>query len=178
MGLTIENVTNLARAGRVQAWFSYNHAWTFTCCTTVSTGDHRTFGNLRIDPSNRYIRKSSNEILTVQDRFPNWFNRGVRCPDQCHTSACQQSDWYESINRPTITTPPSSPRRGEWTFSTYASWSVRRERRRLIATKKKKKKRRRERTLLNFFNYRIKATSILLLEIQVLSVSFLRFHFF
>ena len=58
MGLTIKNVTNLARAGRVtcrvQAWFWYNHAWTFTCYTTVFTGDHRTFENLRIDPSNRY----------------------------------------------------------------------------------------------------------------------------
>ena len=56
--------------------------------------------------------------------------------------ACQQFDWYESTNRPTITTPPSLPRRGGWTFSTYASWSARRERRYLIVTQKK-------RTLLN-----------------------------
>ena len=102
------------------------------------TGDHRTFGNLRIDPSNRYIRKSSNKILAVQDRFPNRLNRGPQRPNPCHIPACQQSDWYESINRPTITTPQSSPRRGGWTFSTYASWSVRRERRRLITTKKKR----------------------------------------
>ena len=46
-GLTIKNVTNLARASRmtcrVQAWFWYNHAWTFTCYTIVFTGDHRAF---------------------------------------------------------------------------------------------------------------------------------------
>ena len=103
------------------------------------TGDHWTFGNLRIDPSNRYIRKGSSEILAVQDRFPNRFNRGPRRPDPCYTQACQQFDWYESINRPTITTQPSSPIRGGWTFSMYASWSARRERRRLIATKKKRR---------------------------------------
>ena len=60
--------------------------------------------------------------------------------------ACQQFNWYESINRPTITTPLSSPRRGGWTFSRYTSWNVQRERRHLIATKKK---RRWGRTLLN-----------------------------
>ena len=47
MGLTIKNVVGLTHAGRVtcrvQTWFWYNHAWTFTCCTTVFTGDHRTF---------------------------------------------------------------------------------------------------------------------------------------
>ena len=53
--------------------------------TTVFTGDHRTFRNLRIDPSNHYIRKSSNEILAVQGRFPNWFNRGPQHADPCHT---------------------------------------------------------------------------------------------
>ena len=92
------------------------------------TGDHWTFRNLRIDPSNRYIRKSSNEIWAVQDRFPNRFNGGARRLDPCHTPSCQQSDWYESISRSTITKPPSRPKRGGWTFSTYASWSARRER--------------------------------------------------
>ena len=51
-------------------------------------------------------------------------------------SACQQSNWYESINRPMITKSPSSPRRGGWSISMYASWSGRRERRRFITTKK------------------------------------------
>ena len=95
MGLTIKNVTNLARAGRVtsrvQAWFWYNHAWTFTCYTNVFTGDHRAFGNLRIDPSNRYIRKSSNEILAVQGRFPNSFNRSSWHSDPCHTQPVSKS---------------------------------------------------------------------------------------
>ena len=117
-----------------------------TRCTTVLTGDHRTFRNLWIDPSNRYIRKSSSEILAVQNRFPNRFNRGPRCPKPCHTPACQQSDWYESINRSTRTTPQSLPRRGGWIFIMYASWSARRERRCLIVTKKKRTL---GRTLLN-----------------------------
>ena len=64
--------------------------------------------------------------------------------------AFQQFDWYESINRPMMTTLPSSRRRGGWTYSTYANWSVWRERRRLIATKKKREGKE-ERYWANFF---------------------------
>ena len=62
-----------------------------TCYTTVFTGDHWAFRNLWIDPSNHYIRKPSSEILAVQDRFPNRFNRGPRCPDPCHTQPVSNS---------------------------------------------------------------------------------------
>ena len=48
-------------------------------------------GTFEFDPSNRYIRKSSNEILAVQDRFPNRFNRGPRRPDPCHTQPVRNS---------------------------------------------------------------------------------------
>ena len=90
--------------------------------------------------------------------------------------ACQQFDLYESINRRTITTPPSSSRRGVWTFSMYASWSARRERRRLTATKKR---RRRGRKLLNK-PFKLQSAVVpknksdynFLPWIQVLSVSF------
>ena len=92
-------------------------------------GDHWTFGNLRIDPSNCYIRKSSSKILAVQDRFSNRFQQRCPPPDPCHNTACHNNPTdMISINRPTITTPLSSPRRGRWIFSTYASWSARWER--------------------------------------------------
>ena len=69
--------------------------------------------------------------------------------------ACQQFDWYESINKPTIMTLPSSPRRGgrknsiEQTF--YYS---------------------------PLYSPRIKVTTIFFLKILVLSFSFLRTPFF
>ena len=187
MGLTIKNVTNLARAGRVirrvQAWFHYNYTWTFTCNTTVFTGDHWAFRNLRIDPSNCYISNPSSEILAVQDRFPDRFNRGLRRSDLCHIPACQQFDWYESIKRPTITTLPSSPRRGEWTFSTYASWSARRVKKTFDSDTRKEKARKNaiEQT---FFNYspllspRIKNDYYFLPWNSSFEWGFLRTHFF
>ena len=57
-------------------------------------------------------KKSSNEIWAVQGMFQNRFNRGPWRPDPMSSPACQQFDWHESTNKPTITTPPSSPRRG------------------------------------------------------------------
>ena len=88
--------------------------------------------NLR-EPSNWSIKsrykKSSSEILRVQDRFSNRFQQRCTLPDPCHNPACHSNPTdMISINGPTITTRPSSPRRGRWTFSTYASWSAWRER--------------------------------------------------
>ena len=82
MGVTIKNVTNLARAGRmtcrIQAWF-------FMCYTIIFTGVHQAFWNLRIDPSNCYIRNQVTRFWAVQGRFLNRFNRGPWHPDPCHT---------------------------------------------------------------------------------------------
>ena len=94
-----------------------------------STGDHRTFRNLRIGPSNHYIRKSSSEIWGSSKQVFKQVSTAATPPDPCHSPACHSSPIdMISINRPTITTPPSPPRRGRWTFSMYTGWSARRER--------------------------------------------------
>ena len=122
-----------------------------------------------LEPSNRSIKslykKSSNEILAVQDRFPNRFNRGPWCPDPCHTQPVR----YESTNKPTITTLLSLPRRGG-----RKNTIEQRKRGRTLLNREGEE----ERYWTNIFNYRplysprIKATTIFFLEIQVLSVSF------
>ena len=118
------------------------------------------FSLVIIEPSKWSIKslykKSSNEILWVQGRFLNRFNRGPWHPDPYRIQPCQQYDWYESINKPAITTPPSSPRKGgrknaiEQTFLTTARCSP----------------------------PWIKATTIFFLKIRILSVSILRTPFF
>ena len=118
-GLTIKNITNLARAGRVtcreKAWFWYNRAWNFTCCTTVPQVSIEPSGNFKLIPSNRYIRTWSSEILAVQDRFSNRFQQRRTPHDACHSPACHSNPTdMINIHRPTIKTPTPSPRRGRW----------------------------------------------------------------
>ena len=45
------------------------------CCTTVPLVSIEPSGTFELIPSNLYIRKSSSEILGVQDRFSNWFQQ-------------------------------------------------------------------------------------------------------
>ena len=89
--------------------------------------------NLQIDPSNRYIRKSSNKFLAFQGRFPNRFNRGP---------------W-----RPTHVIPSLSAIRLIWKYQQAKdnNAAIIAKKRRVNQTfdSNKKKKRRQGRTLLN-----------------------------
>ena len=79
------------------------------------------------------------EILAVQDRFPKQVQQRCTTPRPMSYPSLSAILLIWKYKQPPITNAPSSPREEGEPFSTYPSWSARRERRRLIATKKKKR---------------------------------------
>ena len=111
--------SKMSRTSRVQAEWPVELKCDFNIIRRELSRATLLFSLVFIEPSGTIelihqkspYKKSSSDILEISRQVSKQVQKRSMTPRPMPYPACQQYDWYESINKPAITTPLSPPRR-------------------------------------------------------------------